>query len=55
MTEKDVSYMHDYLPTSLEGEQVNQVKHLEEELSRKVGDQVILMAFSPKRESWGDY
>lgn len=53
--DKDVSYMHDYLPAHLGEDTVNRIQQLEQEISNEFGDKVILMAFTPKRESWGDY
>lgn len=53
--EKDISYMHEYFPARLEEQTVNKLQQLEQEISKEFGDKVILMAFTPKRESWGDY
>jgi hypothetical protein len=54
-TDKDVSYMHDYFPAHLSEDKVNRIQQLEQEISNEFGDKVILMAFTPKREGWGDY
>jgi hypothetical protein len=53
--DKDVSYMNDFLPAHLKEDVVNKIQQLEQEISNEFGDKVILMAFTPKRESWGDY
>jgi hypothetical protein len=53
--DKDVSYMHDYFPASLKEESVNRIQQLEQEISSELGGKVIIMAFTPKGESWGDY
>jgi hypothetical protein len=52
---ENVTYMDDYYPAKLSHETIDRIQKLEKEISSEFGDHVILMAFTPKRESWGDY